>query len=200
MSWQCFMLEPTSRARRALRRFTFGTDKPCPRSDYGHNASTPIEDGDVITAGDGTWRVEDNVPHDDPRWPTVCACGYAFTDDDRWQVHGEQLWRAPDGKAYTVVGWRDDGAPAGAMWDAPWHHDIADWVGPDGMSLNVMLPDGTPWFIDGPSRTGGHWTRTGTPPNVTARPSILSPHYHGWLTDGVLSDDLDGNLATMGRS
>lgn len=42
-----------------------------------------------------------------------------------------------------------------------------------------------------PNREG--WTITGTPPNLTATPSIHAVgDYHGWLRDGVLSDDVDG--------
>lgn len=199
MSWQCFMLESTGWARRALRRFTFRDDAACPDSPYGHDASMPIEDGPVRYAPDGTWTVDSDIPHDDPRWPMQCLCGYVFSDDDRWQVHGEQLWRAPDGNKYTVTGWRDDSAPAGAMWDAPWYHDIPDWIGPDGRSLSVMLPDCTAWLIDGPSRTGGKWTRTGEVPHVTASPSIASAGYHGFLQNGVLTDDLEGRTYEVPR-
>jgi hypothetical protein len=39
------------------------------------------------------------------------------------------------------------------------------------------------------------WVVTGEAPNITTMPSINSfanPGYHGWLKDGILSDDLEG--------
>ena len=66
----------------------------------------------------------------------------------------------------------------------------------------ICLPDGSWWQID--SRFGevvdGHrkpngWTVTGQVPNLTATPSILIPGpngYHGWLKEGVLTDDIEG--------
>lgn len=58
--------------------------------------------------------------------------------------------------------------------------------------LGIVLPSGEYWVVDQVAAGGGGWTVTGEPPNLTARPSVLSPMYHGWLTDGVLSDDLEG--------
>jgi hypothetical protein len=74
------------------------------------------------------------------------------------------------------------------MWDAWW---MPSPKGPDGRYLVVRLPGNHEWAIDGPSsqhREPGAWTRTGTPPRITASPSILAGDYHGWLRDGVLSD------------
>ena len=195
MSWQCFMLEPTLRGRRALRRFTWSSETQCPvYPNWGHDASTPIEDGDMHRNPAGYFDCDDkNVPHDDPRWPTQCACGYQFADSDQWQVSVNQIYRAEDGREFTIHPSRADQAPAGAMWRSEWLEP--HMAGPDGISLTMVLPDGHHWTIDGPSTSGGGWTRTGTPPMITVRPSILTPHYHGWLTDGVLSDDLDGTLA-----
>lgn len=53
------------------------------------------------------------------------------------------------------------------------------YAGPDHLTVNAPEP------------SGGHWTRTGTPPTITASPSILTPRYHGFLQGGVLTDDLD---------
>lgn len=36
------------------------------------------------------------------------------------------------------------------------------------------------------------WEVTGELPNITLRPSIGAVEYHGWVTDGVLSDDIEG--------
>ncbi|MDE2102990.1 MAG: hypothetical protein KGL39_37445 [Patescibacteria group bacterium] len=64
-------------------------------------------------------------------------------------------------------------------------------VGPDGRALIVVLPNNDWWWIDAPATRppGNKWTRTGTPPKVTATPSIDMggpDPWHGYLTDGVL--------------
>lgn len=163
---------------------------PCPQSQYGygHDASVRIEDGAVIPLDGGYIAGDEDYPHDDPRWPSACACGYVFQTSDRSQCRHERIYVRPDtGEGYEL---RPGTTPPGAMWDATWLTDT--WRGPDGRCLEMVLPDGHWWCIDGPSTSGGGWTRTGVPPRITARPSILSPRYHGWLTDGVLSDDLEG--------
>ncbi len=75
-----------------------------------------------------------------------------------------------------------------------------DWYG-KRPPIMIVLPNGSHWLID--SRFGGGpnderkpngWVITGEVPNLTAMPSInhLGPGgYHGWLKDGVLSDDLE---------
>ena len=72
-----------------------------------------------------------------------------------------------------------------------------DWYG-KRPPLFVITPDG-PWCVDAVSTDGGGkntnhgWTVTGKPPLITATPSInMVGKYHGWLTDGILSDDLEG--------
>jgi len=72
-----------------------------------------------------------------------------------------------------------------------------DWYG-KRPPLFVVTPAG-PWCVDAVSTDGngnntGHgWTITGIPPNITATPSINFPgNYHGYLTNGFLSDDLEG--------
>lgn len=71
----------------------------------------------------------------------------------------------------------------------------------DDGELCVKLPSGSEWLIDRgrrlneqkPSRRLPQWTRTGEPPRVTATPSINHVgQYHGWLRDGVLTDDCEG--------
>ena len=57
----------------------------------------------------------------------------------------------------------------------------------------IKLPDGHIWCIDQKASNGIEgWAVSGEVPNLTARPSILTERYHGWLTDWVLSDDLEG--------
>jgi hypothetical protein len=72
--------------------------------------------------------------------------------------------------------------------------------------LVVKLPSGSEWNIDQgrnynsqPDRAGKtrlpQWTRIGEPPMVTASPSINHVgQYHGWLRNGVLTDDCEGRV------
>lgn len=79
---------------------------------------------------------------------------------------------------------------------AEYKRDWADKRAP----ICVRLPDGTAWNVD--THYGGRyendapgWTITGEAPRITAHPSVnVQGSYHGWLTDGVLSDDLDGRI------
>jgi len=64
--------------------------------------------------------------------------------------------------------------------------------------LVVVLPGGAYFCIDcrawseGKSYGDG-WTVTGEPPNVTLSPSInIIGHYHGWIQNGVITDDCEG--------
>lgn len=190
---QCFMLDDMHVSRYALRRYR-GSEKgdKCPGSFGYHNAmSAPIADvpDDPEKVGICGTRPPE-VDHADPRWPARCECGYAFREDDTWQVFAQRLLKRVD--TGDVLTWED--APAGAMFDASWYHG---WMqGDDGRSLMVKLPGGAEWLIDGHAnncackgqKIAGHhcWTRTGTPPNITAHPSILVPGHHGWLREGRL--------------
>ena len=187
MPTRCFMLEPTARASASLRRYSRPVDTHT-WGDHLHDATTYIGLVD-FPLSDSNGLGTDDVDHGDPRWPLRCACGYEFRPDDAWQHNIRRLYEPiGGGQPYTLTG---NDVPVGAMWDAPWL--ATSWRGPDGRCLVLRTPGGD-WVIDQPSRDGGHWTRTGTPPFITARPSILIPgRYHGWLTDGELSDDLDGN-------
>lgn len=63
--------------------------------------------------------------------------------------------------------------------------------------LFVMTPGGI-WCVDRCSVrkgvwSGNGWTVIGVAPNITGSPSInIEGEYHGWLQNGVLSDDLEG--------
>jgi hypothetical protein len=88
----------------------------------------------------------------------------------------------------------------GDCWYAPWLSE--GWSSPEYIRdhlgkrhpLVVCVPGGFDWCVDGPANNlGGHgWTVTGEAPRLTATPSIGTEKYHGWLRDGVLSDDLEG--------
>lgn len=183
----CFFLEPHPEAIESFRRFVFSTKAQCSSGHGYHNAE--------ITIGQGPWtekfngRGADDFDHGDPRWPATCACGYVFQAEDEWQHNFSQLWvRKDTGQTMQL-----DEAPAGAMWYAPWLEGIPDFQNtPDGRVLIVRTPGGE-WNIDSKSTNGGGWTRSGTPPKVTANPSILTGKkadgnwiYHGWLRDGQL--------------
>ncbi len=181
---ECFVLMPTDKARTALRRYC--SDSSCTGRHGYHNASIEIGTRPVVWENNGDGRsysvVEQKPARDDARWPSCCSCGYVFKDDDVWQLFSELIYCRDNGEEYTL---RD--APLGAMWNADWYPDA--WRGPDGISLVVKTPGGD-WVVDGPSsdhgKEGPRWTRTGTLPHVTVRPSILIGGYHGFLTNGVL--------------
>lgn len=177
----CFMIEPTGRSKRYWRRYGSTQASKCEHGVYPfHNA--------MVDAGEcSDTEPSISIPSDSPfkhagAWPTHCACGYMFLDSDEWQIAVDSIYRAADGREFLLKN-----VPPGAMWRATWYEQIKSWVGPDGKSYVVRLPDGTDWPVDGPSSDGGHWTREGAPPALTVRPSILTPKYHGWLTGGMLT-------------
>ncbi len=195
---ECFWMTPTDRALVDLRRYE-RVDYSLPREQRETCPANPmrVHDGTVVI-GEIPWdpvkgRCEhgdllgycrdEGVPHDDPRWPSMCpTCGYAFKPEDHWQVNVHRLFSgAPDGKLY-----HSRNMPPGAMYDATWWGE----KGPDGICLAVVLPPrggDSVWHPDSPSGNSKQpWTRTGTLPKVTCRPSILTSDYHGFLTDGVL--------------
>lgn len=180
---ECFFLEPTDQAEESLRRYCSGSD--CPGDWSYHNVDVVI--GRTTLADDTNGSGGDRHPHDDPRWPKSCTCGYVFKDEDHWQHNIKRLFRRSDNGGLTTL----RGAPVGAMWYADW----LPWKGPDGHCLVVKTPAGD-WPVDGPasnSKSKVGWQRSGTPPNVTAHPSIGMGQddkgrwtYHGWLRDGKL--------------
>lgn len=206
MSWRCYMVTAVEEQEAWLRRYADGPCPAMPGQHRYHDALAHI--GRIgLRYGErdesGRRFIESTDPADyagDERWPTACACGYEFTEADRWQVLGRQLWERMDDdldvggerRILDRVGSDPNGVPVwgpGAMFDAWWMGDHAK--GPDGLHLSVTLPpDGHPWHIDGPSSSGGRWARSGTPPLVSVTPSILTTRYHGFLGSGVLSDSL----------
>lgn len=64
--------------------------------------------------------------------------------------------------------------------------------------IAVRLPSGDSFVVDSRCTVDGvfqdhGWTVTGEPPNITVTPSInMVNTYHGFLTNGVLSDDVEG--------
>lgn len=173
----CFLLEPADQGEARLRRYSMSQ---CPATGLGyHNV--------ILTLGRHPWdpTKEDLWGHpygasvDDSRWPQRCSCGYTFQPEDPRQAQTDRLFRRSDTGELLVL--RD--APPGAMWFADFYPDR----GPDGHALVVMTPGGE-WLVDGPASNGpGTWQRSGSPPLVTAQPSIHFPgRYHGFLTNGQL--------------
>lgn len=206
-----FWVEETGQCLVALRRYTNHTGGwTC--AEGWHNAMseqvgiTPnnLDDEGIIHPEPGEFD------HDDPRWPTHCerGCGYAFTEDDRWQVWTDRQYVNP--ATGEVYGKRD--LPPGATYSAPWYRKFYSQQTPpdDGITLCVKLPNGSDWCVDSEAsncnRKGeAHscWVREGDPRqckvtvgkggNVgntcsAGAGSIQSGDYHGFLRDGVLTE------------
>ncbi len=206
---KCFFLEETGKTRLTLRRYSSGN---CPATGGSyHNAEAPLFDANERFEFDDrlNWSV---YHHDGPqsreevseqyadRWPAQCACGYAFTDSDPFQIFSRHLYRRTDtGEILTAKE-----APAGAMCWAPW----ADAYFRPQLShaLVVILPGGREWMPD--SRASNctrrdddrhHcWVMRGLVPDVTVDKngdtcsagagSISVPGWHGFLRNGYLEE------------
>lgn len=183
---KCFMLEDLGSTRYYLRRYV-GSDKAkCPSRLGYHNAmSGAIADvpDDPASGCCGTRPPE--VDRADPRWPARCECGYAFTEADTWQVFPSGLYRRQD--TGEIVTW--DTAAPGAVRDARWWKEGAWMVKlPDGGDFMTMQGAANCACKTRPFDPAHHcWTVTGTPPNLTASPSIDTGTWHGWLRNGVLT-------------
>jgi len=207
MPWKCFLIEETEFSRLLLRRFAFSKtvvgdsnigfrtiEKPCPRAkDAIHDASVVI---DPQIRGENPRVSLKGEFEGDPRWPKQCPCGYAFAEEDQWQVNYDRLYRgAPDEKLYVL---REN--PPGATWNAHWMAENdkpnGQWTGPDGKAWCVMMPGGVEWVVycyaSGPEPRH-KWLVEGTPPNITVSPSInLVGVYHGFVKGGVVAEDCEG--------
>lgn len=187
---RCFWLEDTGRVKIYLRRYRLSEEK-CPGAFGYHNASAFIDERPAVCDSRGYNEVIAH-PRDDPSWPAACRCGYAFAPADPWQVNQISIYRRVDtGELMTL-----EEAPAGAMWNAWWMSESrtrrgpGTWVREDGISLHVKTPAGE-WCVDAPPSSGnGGWSRSGTPPDVTASPSIVigANAYHGFLRNGWLEE------------
>ncbi len=188
----CFMLEDLRRARYSLRRYS--GDKKCSLGHGYHDAKSGLIEerpekeapvGDPFHGCTGTNAPE--VPHDDPRWPQRCACGYEFQAEDTWQVWADGLYRRQD--TGEVLTWAE--APGGATRDASWWPE----KGADGHGWLIKLPSGEEFMTENKAgncqcpKDPAHrcWTRSGVAPKLTVNPSIATPKWHGWLRDGVLT-------------
>jgi Family of unknown function (DUF6527) len=169
--------EPTGRYRRELRRFCVSHGD---RHDHWHDATVftgEVSEAEHIEVHGDLWF------HDDPRWPATCSCGYEFAEGDEWQLNDNLIYRLPDGREFTTwAGCRD--APPGAMVRADWYPG-----GDRGESWLVVLPDGGTWITTQQATSGGYWSVTGQPPNITVEPSIFHnapAGWHGFIRAGEL--------------
>jgi hypothetical protein len=196
---KCFWIEPSGTLKVRLRRYVGFDESRCSVGGY-HNAHSEEVERRPHTAGtyisQGGPEVFERYPKTDPRWPTRCACGYAFQDSDAWQEFVDQIYVDKKGREYLLR----DNVP-GMMYDAWWLHDT-QYVGADGRSIMVVCPDGHEWCID--SRASNcdmkkdteHkcWIRHGEPPMLTVDKngktcgagagSIQTPKWHGFLVNG----------------
>lgn len=215
MPWETFWCEPTGEADVGLRRYRYSDGDDI--SEHFHSAQRIIERAPTRFS---TTRQPDDKPDcflasiptsefaDHPWWPVQCGCGYFFIDDDEWQVTQEVIYRAVDGRGE----WPMHSLPIGAMFDSCWVG--GSWRNPaDDLAVTVILPPGGPyeyWNTDGPAthqeadptpEDPAHtrsvlvphaWTRAGDPRvgPISVTPSIQTSSYHGFLTDGQLTDPM----------
>ena len=198
MGIKCFFLVPTTRVERSLRSYSSDLKVVCPSGGgFGyHNASVKL---DVV---EGIEELVEAPGVTDPRFPTHCKCGYAFTPSDTRQIFSRRLYVRQDTGEFLTL--KD--APPGAMWYADYllHEGTDVWRGPDGHCLCVKCPDGHEWMVDGqcsnctmPNDTKHKcWVRHGVPPMVSVDKkgltcaagagSIQTRTWHGYLEDGEL--------------
>lgn len=195
-----FYLVETERSRLYLRRFGEGTCPAMSGSHSYHNAKVLIGESAKESV------CKDHHDPSDPRWPTQCACGYDFKDDDSWQLFTRRIYRRHDTNEEMIL----DDAPIGACWNNPWmttrKTHPAFGIGEDGRCLSVRTPGGD-WTIDVRAnnctlphdQTHKCWVRHGRPEDGTLHVdknghscsagagSIAMGSYHGFLHNGILS-------------
>lgn len=190
MPLACFMLKRTDTVRVSFRRYRSSSAEgpACHTPTAYHNASRFVrkelyEQDSINQSGPVT-----DAMKADPLWPTKCEhCDYVFAPTDEWQLFREFVYLCDLGIEFTLRN-----APAGAMYHAEWLDGRGKQRAPDGRNLIVKCPGGAEWWIDGGASNGPGWTRTGVPPLITCTPSIDTGNYHGFLQNGVFTDDLEG--------
>ncbi len=145
-----------------------------------------------------TCNLLDIVGTKEIRWdppPGGGVCGETVLVDRGGQTH--KLKELPIGTMFYV--------PKDCDFDSwPWYladkDDLSDHYfqrNAHRQPLLLVLPGHQLFLIDGKcwdnGRKYGGWTVTGEAPLITVQPSInCKGLYHGFLTNGVLSDDVDG--------
>lgn len=135
----------------------------------------------------------------DEDYPTHCKyCGAPVEGKTDRSIAHDNVWNTESGNQEP-----------GCMWYVPWFFDPAkDYIKvleqsrfsiyyKQNHAMNrppicVKCPDGRDWMIDMKSSNGEGWKVTGEPPFITCSPSIDTGTYHGFLQNGVFTDDLEG--------
>jgi hypothetical protein len=62
------------------------------------------------------------------------------------------------------------------------------------LPIVVVLPGGWPFCVDGAvAKSDSGWSVDGVPDRLTLSPSVnFVGHYHGYIRDGVITDDCEG--------
>ncbi len=202
-SISCFLLENTALIQRSLRRYGRNAHA-CPNG-Y-HDASVALDVVAHAIDANCTVTINDDWPHDDPRWPTQCAhCNYVFSIEDAYQLNQERLLRRPDTRELLTI--RAARQLPGAMYRASWYAPFSTSQD-DGAPLIVVTPGGE-WNIDSQAtnctmKDDWHqdrhhcWVREGIPPCITVGKngvtcaagagSIQAGSYHGFLRNGYLEE------------
>jgi hypothetical protein len=202
MNIKCFLLEDMEEDNLYFRRYVSSSDNSnkCPL-EFGYHTSEVF--WKTLLKGEPSIYSHDIK---DPRWPTHCACGYEFKENDQWQIFNASVYiRKDTGERYD----NKENFPVGAIWRMPWYEDTQNLRGIDGQSWACQTPGGT-WVIDQRASNctlpndSVHkcWCRHGEAPNFTVNKigntcaagggSILMTRgnktYHGFLTNGELTD------------
>jgi hypothetical protein len=186
MTWPCFLIEAQEPYVEAIvLHGSFQTpENPLHRTVIKRFYAMPFEE---------------RPSYADVAWPEICpveGCDHRFDwshEHNTRTFMGSTTWSRLD--SGETKDHQHDFGP-GAMYDATdWTPD--SWRGPDGKCWAVVLPPGGQddfWLIDSEASSGGFWTRTGEAPNLTVSPSIKTHNYHGFLQNGVLTDDVEGKV------
>lgn len=200
----CFFTWPTDRAAVYLRRYVSASGGQCSGAMSYHNNRVYFGEVGIQVDAEGCWRESErlNLSHDDPRWPTHCTCGLAFTDQDEWQEFHDRIYT--DGTRT----WPMRELPVGAMYYADWYWDRMFWDNKTDGHLMVITPGGE-WCVDSRAsnctmpndRLHRCWVRHGDPESVPSNlhvdkqgvtcaagaGSIAQKTYHGFLHNGHLT-------------
>lgn len=111
--------------------------------------------------------------------PWQCYLVTPLPDPVRRDVNNSVFYRTPDNQ---VLPWHD--LRVGAMYRDPMY----------GIRVKVPGYNGTnDWKIEQPGTNGYRWTITGSIPLISVVASFNNKGvYHGILTNGILSDDVEG--------
>lgn len=163
----CVWLKRLGRERQELRRYSKA--EGCVGPYKYHNADSWIGDFKSTLNRDYEGDSTGMIDHKDPRWPTRCGrCDYQFVSTDHWQYNRTRLYSYKGPYGHLVVTIRN--CPPGSLYDAKWL-DGYDWaIGPDGIALHAVCPNGRHWHVDGQAS------------NCTLPQQVPVPGKPGWTT------------------